>query len=635
MTCVNAKTLSIALLAGVPLVFTACGGDSLTLPSEGEPAHIVIVAGSEQRARVGTTLPTELLAKVTDSQDRPVSGATVQFVLDNDLGDGQVNPATGATDAEGQVTATLTLGSQVGDMSGRALVPVADGAAPIEAPFVATALPADASGIAMFDGDGQSGAVGSQLANPLVVKVTDGFGNAISGVTVHWSAEGQGSVSEESTVTSDDGKTSVTRTLGPNAGSQTTLASAEDLAGSPVTFTSTATAGNASRVEIVSGNKQSAPAGSEVPQDLVVRVLDQDGNPIVGRAVTWVVGSGDGSANPGSSQTNGDGLATTRWRLGAAGPNTLNAVVSGVGFVTFTATGGATTLESSIAISSDQPDPSTVGQAVRVEFRVTGSGAAPTGNVTVTVNGSSETCTGTVEAGFCNITLSNPGNRRLTATYSGDANYRGSSDNEDHRVNSANLPPVATGDQYSTDEDAALTVPAPGVLANDADLDSPQITAIKDSDPAHGTVTLNTDGSFTYTPAPDYNGPDSFTYHASDGTASSAPVTVSITINAENDQPQAQPDDYSTPAGSSFTAPGPAGQALLQNDTDPDNDPLSVTEETISTADGGSVAIRGDGSFDYTVPTAPPAAGTTDSFQYTVTDGKGGSAQGTATVHFQ
>src|SRR4051794_20209718 len=233
MTCVNAKTLSIALLAGVPLVFTACGGDSLTLPSEGQPAHIVIEAGSGLQARVGTPLEPKLLAKVTDSQGRPVAGATGQFVPDNNLRDGQGDPATGTTDGNGEGTATLTLGSQMGGMSGKAQVPVAEGAAPIEAPFVATALPADASGIAMFSGDEQSGPVGSTLSDPLVVKVTDAFGNPIAGITVHWSAEGQGSVSDETTVTGDDGKTSVTRTLGPNAGTQTTLASAEGLAGSP------------------------------------------------------------------------------------------------------------------------------------------------------------------------------------------------------------------------------------------------------------------------------------------------------------------------------------------------------------------------------------------------------------------
>src|SRR3954467_15745157 len=362
MTCVNAKTLSIALLAGVPLVFTACGGDNLTLPSEGQPAHIVIEAGSGLQARVGTPLEPKLLAKVTDSQGRPVSGATVQFVLDNNLGDGQVDPGTGTTNADGEVSAQLKLGSQVGDMTGKAQVPVADGAAPIEAPFVATALPANASGIAMVDGDGQSGAVGSQLANPLVVKVTDGFGNPISGVTVHWSAEGQGSVSDDNTVTGDNGQTSITRTLGPNAGQQTTLASAEDLAGSPVSFTSTATAGNASRIEIVSGDGQEAAAGTQLPQELVVRVLDQDGNPVTDRPVQWVIGIGGGSVNPETSQTNGQGQASTHWILGGSpGANTVNAVFVGIGSVTFHANGTGTGSPSNLAVTTQPPSSVVLG----------------------------------------------------------------------------------------------------------------------------------------------------------------------------------------------------------------------------------------------------------------------------------
>src|SRR3954447_7427655 len=402
MTCVNAKTLSIALLAGVPLVFTACGGDNLTLPSEGQPAHIVIEAGSGLQARVGTPLEPKVLAKVTDSQGRPVSGATVQFVLDNNLGDGQVDPASGTTDGNGEVTATLTLGSQVGDMSGKAQVPVADGAAPIEAPFVATALPADASGIAMVDGDGQSGAVGSQLANPLVVKVTDGFGNPISGVTVHWSAEGQGSVSDETTVTGDDGKTSVTRTLGPNAGAQTTLASAEDLAGSPVTFTSTATAGNASRIEIVSGDNQEAPAGTQLPQELVVRVLDQDGNPVTGQAVSWVIGTGGGSVNPETSQTNDQGQASTHWILGGSpGANTVNAVVSGIGTVTFHANGTGVGSPSNLAVTTQPPSPLVIGATMNpgavVQVRDAAGHDLPVAgvNVTAALQGNHGQLTGT------------------------------------------------------------------------------------------------------------------------------------------------------------------------------------------------------------------------------------------------
>ena len=61
---------------------------------------------------------------------------------------------------------------------------------------------------------------------------------------------------------------------------------------------------------------------------------------------------------------------------------------------------------------------------------------------------------------------------------------------------------------------------APGVLANDTDADSDPLTAIKASDPAHGALTLNSNGSFTYVPTTGYTGPDSFTYRAIDGKTS-------------------------------------------------------------------------------------------------------------------
>src|SRR5206468_1218712 len=73
-------------------------------------------------------------------------------------------------------------------------------------------------------------------------------------------------------------------------------------------------------------------------------------------------------------------------------------------------------------------------------------------------------------------------------------------------VSGVNDAPVAAADSYSTPEDTALVVIAPGVLGNDSDADSNPLTAAIVADPAHGTTTLNADGSFTYTPAPDYNG---------------------------------------------------------------------------------------------------------------------------------
>ena len=104
-------------------------------------------------------------------------------------------------------------------------------------------------------------------------------------------------------------------------------------------------------------------------------------------------------------------------------------------------------------------------------------------------------------------------------------------------VNAVNDAPSATADSYSTNEDTALTISAPGVLSNDGDVDGNTLSAVLASSPSHGTLALNSNGSFTYTPAADYNGPDSFRYKASDGALDSNVATVSITVNAVNDAP--------------------------------------------------------------------------------------------------
>src|SRR5207253_6725931 len=97
--------------------------------------------------------------------------------------------------------------------------------------------------------------------------------------------------------------------------------------------------------------------------------------------------------------------------------------------------------------------------------------------------------------------------------------------------------PVAVPDSYSTNEDTTLTVPPPGVLANDTDADGDTLTAVLVTGPIHGTLTLNPNGSFTYTPAANYNGPDQFVYQAYDGANYSNPATVALTVVPVNDAP--------------------------------------------------------------------------------------------------
>jgi VCBS repeat-containing protein len=95
-----------------------------------------------------------------------------------------------------------------------------------------------------------------------------------------------------------------------------------------------------------------------------------------------------------------------------------------------------------------------------------------------------------------------------------------------------NRPPVAAGDSYVAESGKTLAVPAPGVLANDSDPDGDAMTAALASEPTHGTVTLNANGSFTFTPDAGFVGTDSFTYTALAAGAHSAEATVTLTVTA-------------------------------------------------------------------------------------------------------
>ena len=105
-------------------------------------------------------------------------------------------------------------------------------------------------------------------------------------------------------------------------------------------------------------------------------------------------------------------------------------------------------------------------------------------------------------------------------------------------ITAVNDPPAAGNDSYSTAEDTTLTIAAPGVLANDTDAETAsQLNAVLVGNPSHGTLALNANGSFTYTPAAGFNGADSFTYQATDGVATSNVATVTINVTAVNDAP--------------------------------------------------------------------------------------------------
>jgi VCBS repeat-containing protein len=94
------------------------------------------------------------------------------------------------------------------------------------------------------------------------------------------------------------------------------------------------------------------------------------------------------------------------------------------------------------------------------------------------------------------------------------------------------VPPVAVADAYSTNQGTVLSIAANGVLTNDTDAQNRQLTAVLNVGPSHGSVILNADGSFVYTPVANYTGTDSFTYHANNGKLDSNITAVSLTIKA-------------------------------------------------------------------------------------------------------
>lgn len=169
--------------------------------------------------------------------------------------------------------------------------------------------------------------------------------------------------------------------------------------------------------------------------------------------------------------------------------------------------------------------------------------------------------------------------------------------------------PVAENDFYSTDEDTVLTVTAPGVLDNDSDADLDPLTAVLNSNPANGAVTLNADGSFVYTPTLNFHGIDNFTYHANDGFNNSNIATVEIEVLPVNDPLTAVDDNVTTDEDV------PVDIDVLANDIDPDGDAQVVA---VTTPLNGTATINPDSTVHYS-PDADYYG--SDVFQYTISDG--------------
>ncbi|OMP77848.1 tandem-95 repeat protein, partial [[Flexibacter] sp. ATCC 35208] len=170
-------------------------------------------------------------------------------------------------------------------------------------------------------------------------------------------------------------------------------------------------------------------------------------------------------------------------------------------------------------------------------------------------------------------------------------------------INPVNDNPSGPDTNEDTNEDVALNG---YVTATDVDGDA--VIYSKGADPAHGTVVVNSDGTYTYTPATNYNGPDSFTIALSDGNGGTGTITVNITVHPVND----------APVGGTFTEETNEDVALTSQvtGTDVDGDVLTYTKATDPAH--GTVVVNSDGTYTYTPATNYNGA---DSFTVTVSDG--------------
>ena len=183
----------------------------------------------------------------------------------------------------------------------------------------------------------QTGTVGTALATPLSVKVVDQNGNAVSGATVSWAVgTGGGTLGSATSTTDANGIATMTWTLPNTAGAYTVTASIAN--GQSVTLNATATAATAATLSIVSGNNQSVGKGTAT-QALVVKVVDQFGNPVSGAPITWATtGGGTLSATTGTTGANGQAQVTLT-TSSTAGPFTVTASSGTLTAVVFNGTG--------------------------------------------------------------------------------------------------------------------------------------------------------------------------------------------------------------------------------------------------------------------------------------------------------
>ena len=189
-------------------------------------------------------------------------------------------------------------------------------------------------------------------------------------------------------------------------------------------------------------------------------------------------------------------------------------------------------------------------------------------------------------------------------------------------VGSSCGPPTSAADSYATPVNTTLNVATPGVLANDSSNGGGTMTAQLISTVSSGTLALNANGSFTFTPPTGFTGSTSFTYQAVNGAGAGNVATVTIAVNAP--VPTTVGDSYSTQQGQALNVPAPG---ILANDTSNGGGPLSA--QLVNTTTSGILTLAADGSFSYT---PNPGFAGADSFRYRAVNNVGSGNEATVAL---
>ncbi|SHN32440.1 Ig-like domain-containing protein, partial [Chitinophaga sp. CF418] len=354
----------------------------------------------------------------------------------------------------------------------------------------------------------------------------------------------------------------------------------------------------------------------DIPVDGAVSGTDPDGD-----ALTYSIGA---DPSNGSIIFSSDGTYTYTPNAGYIGTDNFTVIISD-------GRGGTTTVTvditvNPVAIPNNPPigtgDTRTTTQDVPVNGIV--SGLDPDGDVLTFTKGTNPS--------HGSVVVNSDG----TYTYTPAAGYTGTdnftviiSDGKGGSVTvtvnitvnpvvaPGNNPPTGTGDTKTTNQDT----PVNGAVSG-TDPDGDALTFTKGTDPAHGSVVVNTDGTYTYTPAAGYTGTDNFTIIINDGNGGTTTVTVNITVS-----PVAPANNAPTGTGDTKTTEQDTPVNGAVSGTDPDGDVLTFTKGTDPAH--GSVVVNADGTYTYT-----PAAGYTgtDNFNIVISDGKGGTTTVTVNI---